>query len=286
MRTFSSLVTAVLAASSLVACGSLPVQPGTFVVGGVRPALVVPPPDFDPAEPSPLIVVLHGYMSGATGIEETFPLATGAAVVGAIIVRPEGVVDTLGRRFWNAAAACCNLFGFPVDDEAYLLGLIDEIEAQVAVSEVVLFGHSNGGFMAHRLACRYPDRFDAVITIAGALDVPPPECGVGGPPNVLLIHGTEDSVIAYEGGQLFGFPPYTGAEATAAAFAAGAGCSGFRAGEPFDFDGKVDGAETVPLEAPCPEGRRVVQWRIEGGGHEPRVGVDFAARLLRFAQGP
>ncbi len=139
--------------------------------------------------------------------------------------------------------------------------------------------------MAHRLACRYPDRFAAVITIAGALDDPPVDCDAGGPPSVLLIHGTDDAVIAYEGGQLFNFPPYTGALATAEAFASGAGCGAFVAGTPFDFDGKVDGAETVPLEATCPEGRRVVRWRIDGGGHEPRVGADFAARLLRFAEG-
>jgi polyhydroxybutyrate depolymerase len=285
MRTFRSLGTAVLAALLLSACGSDLLQPGAFLVGGARPAIVVPPPDFDPTEPAPLIVVLHGYRSNARSIEETFPLATGAAVVGALVVRPEGALDRLNQRFWNAAAACCNLTNLDVKDEDYLLGLIDEIEAQVAVSDVLLFGHSNGGFMTHRLACRHPDRFAAVITIAGALDDPPPPCGVGGPPNVLLIHGTDDSVISYDGGQLFSFPPYTGAEATATAFAAGAGCGAFVAGTPFDFDGKVEGAETVPLEADCPEGRRVVQWRIDGGGHEPRVGADFAARLLRFAEG-
>lgn len=285
MRAFRSLGTAVLTALLLSACGTALLQPGAFVVGGVRPAVVVPPPGFDPAVPTPLIVVLHGYMSSANGIEETFPLASGAAVAGALVVRPQGVTDPFGRRFWNAAAACCNLFGFDVDDEGYLLGVIDEIQAQVAVSDVLLFGHSNGGFMAHRLACRHPERFAAVITIAGALDDPPLDCGAGGPPSVLLIHGTDDPVISYDGGALFQFPPYTGAEATANAFAAAAGCGGFVAGTPFDFDGKVDGAETVPLEAACPEGRRVVRWRIDEGGHEPRVGADFAARLLRFARG-
>lgn len=290
-RTLRTLAALLATAVLLAACGSTsPWPPDAFLVGGVRPAVVVPPIGHDPAVPTPLIVVLHGYQSSALDIERTFPLASGAAVAGALVVRPEGVRDTLNRRFWNAAAACCDLFGFAPDDEAYLLALLDEIEARVAVSEVLLFGHSNGGFMAYALACRHPERFAAVVSIAGALDDPPPTaCGAGGPPNVLHIHGTRDRIVDYEGGRLvfnlLTLPPYTGAEATVEAFAAGAGCGAFAPGPRIDFDAGVEGEETLPFEADCPEGRRVALWRIDGGGHEPTVRADFAARLLRFARG-
>ncbi len=293
--TLRPLLALLALATLLAACGTTLPVPGSFVAGGLRPALVVPPPDHDPTVPSPLLVVLHGYQSSADQVERLFPLATAAEVLGVTVVRPHGAIDSLSRRFWNASAACCNLFGFPVDDVGYLTGLVDEIAEQMAVSEVLLFGHSNGGFMAYRLACDYPERFAAVVTIAGGLDTNPvPECGVDGPARVLHIHGTEDRVIRYGGGSVSDLPiprmpddipPYTGAEATIGAFAAGAGCGALVAGTPFDLDLRVDGAETVPLEASCPVGRRVALWRMVDSGHEPRPGSGFAARVLWFALG-
>jgi polyhydroxybutyrate depolymerase len=282
-------------ATLLAACRTTPEAPGSFLAGGLRPALVVPPPDHDRTVPTPLLVMLHGYQSSADQVERLFPLATAAEVLGVAVVRPEGAIDSLSRRFWNAAAACCNLYGFPVDDVGYLTRLIDEIASVMAVSEVILFGHSNGGFMAYRLACEFPGRFSAVVTVAGALDATPvPTCGVGGPARVLHIHGTEDRVIKYGGGSVSDLPiplmpndipPYTGAEATVGAFASGAGCGLLVAGTPFDLDLRVDGAETLPLEATCPEGRRVALWRMVDSGHEPRPGSGFAARVLWFALG-
>ena len=277
---------AALMAVLLAACNRFVLPPDAFVVGGEeRPAVVVPPPDHDPDVPTPLLVVLHGYRSSAERVERLFPLGSGAAVADVIVVRPEGTRDTAGLRFWNAAEACCDLLDRGVDDEAYLLGVIEEIRETVAVSEVALFGHSNGGFMAYTLACRHPESFAAVVTFAGALDDPPPDCGAGGPARVLHVHGTEDSIIRYEGGTLFQQPPYIGAEATVGIFADGAGCGALAPGTPFALAADIEGAETVPLSADCPEDRRVVLWRVEGGGHEPRVVAGFAKRVLDFAFG-
>jgi len=267
----------------LAACGSAAFPPGTLVVGGDRPVAVVRPPDHDPTVPTPLVVVLHGYNADAERMERVFPLASGAAVAGALLVAPEGTTNRFGQRFWNAAEACCNLFGSGVDDVAYLIGLIDEVEAAVNVDRVVLFGHSNGGFMAYRLACERGDRFSAVVTVAGALDDPPPTCGPS-PAALLHVHGTEDGVVAYDGGALFTRPPFTGAERTVATLAARAGCGAtLTAGVPFDFDSDVAGPETTPFAAACPEGRRVALWAVEGSAHEPKVLPNFAARLLGFA---
>ena len=275
-----------LATALLGACSRSFLPPDAFVVGGEdRPAVVLPPPDHDATEPTPLLVVLHGYMSSAAEVERLFPLGSGAAVAGVIVVRPQGTIDTARQRFWNAAEACCDLLDRGVDDEGYLLAIIDEIEAKVAVSDVAVFGFSNGGFMAYTLACNHPERFAAVVALAGALDDPPPDCGAEGPPRVLHIHGTDDPIIDYLGGALFQQPPYTGAEATVRAFADGAGCGDLVAGAPFDLDADVEGNETVPLEAACPDDRRVALWRIEGGRHEPAVPENFAARVLGFAFG-
>lgn len=273
-----------LLAALLAACGSAAFPPGTLVVGGERAVAVVRPPDHDPTVPTPLLVVLHGYATDAERLERLFPLQAGAAVKGALVVYPEGTFNRLGHRFWNATDACCDLFDSGVDDVAYLMGVIDEIEASVAVDRVVLFGHSNGAFMAYRLACEHGERFAAVVGVAGTIDDPPPACDAPSPPIVLHIHGTEDGVIQYDGGALSGRAPYLGAEATMATLAARAGCTGFPvAGAPFDLDESVTGPETTPLSAVCPEGRRAALWAIEGGEHEPDVYPTFAARVLAFA---
>lgn len=285
-RKLRLVVAGALMAALLAACNRFVLPPDAFVVGGEeRPAVVLLPPDHDTAEPTPLLMVLHGYMSSAAEVERLFPLGSGAAVANVIIVRPQGTTDTARQRFWNAAEACCDLLDRGVDDEAYLLDVITEIEDRVAVSDVAVFGFSNGGFMAYTLACNHPERFAAVVALAGALDDPPPDCGGEGPPRVLHIHGTEDPIIDYAGGALFQQPPYTGAETTVRTFADGAGCGDLVPGAPFDLDADVEGDETVPHEAACPDDRRVTLWRIEGGRHEPAVGAAFAARVLRFAFG-
>ena len=53
-----------------------------------------------------------------------------------------------------------------VDDVAYVGGLIDEALRTWPVDpkRVYIVGHSNGDFMAHRLAC---ERADVVVAIAG-----------------------------------------------------------------------------------------------------------------------
>ena len=46
-----------------------------------------------------------------------------------------------------------------MDDAGYILNLIDEarLRFNVAADRVYLFGHSNGGFMAHKMACEHAD---------------------------------------------------------------------------------------------------------------------------------
>ena len=54
-----------------------------------------------------------------------------------------------------------------VDDEQYLLEVIDEIADTVAVSGFAVFGHPMRGLMADTLSCRHFVRFAAVITVTG-----------------------------------------------------------------------------------------------------------------------
>ena len=109
-------------------------------------------------------------------------------------------------RFWNATDACCNFFGSNVDDSGYLRNLIDEIARQLNVNarRIHIMGHSNGGFMAYRMACDHADLLGSIISLAGASFEDPSRCGPSGPVHTLQIHGTADTVVLYNGGDFFG----------------------------------------------------------------------------------
>src|SRR5262249_46045605 len=88
----------------------------TAPAGGDQPVPGHVPPSYVPGTAVPLVGLLHGY--GASGdIQESYLRLTPLADQhGFLYVHPDGTIDPTGRRFWNATAACCNIFGSPVDD--------------------------------------------------------------------------------------------------------------------------------------------------------------------------
>lgn len=237
-----------------------------------------------PAQPAPLVVLLHGY--GASGIGEELYLQLGSwmEAAGFIYTLPDGTANLLGERFWNATDACCDFAGSGVDDSAYLMDLVDAVDSALGVDRHRLFfvGHSNGGFMAYRMACDHADRIAAAVSLAGATFEDPLDCAPARPVRVLQIHGTADEATLYDGGTYApGFPSYPGALATAATWAAYDGCLNVAAtAAPFDADGSVAGNETTPLryDLAC-HGGGAELWTIDGGDHLPALTDTFRARL-------
>ena len=84
-------------------------------------------------------------------------------------------------------------------------------------------GYSNGGFMAHRMACERGDMLRSIISLAGATHYDFNDCPNTGYPNVLQIHGTSDSVIFYDGGAILG-DNYPAASQTVFSWANRSGC--------------------------------------------------------------
>jgi polyhydroxybutyrate depolymerase len=150
---------------------------------------------------------------------------------------------------------------------SYLLGLLDEVEAAIPIDpdRVTILGHSNGGFMAYRLACEAPERFAGIASLAGSTFPSEASCAATEPVAVLQMHGTVDDTIAYDGVPF----AYPGAEETVARWAERAGCAGGPTdGATHDYDTAVAGAETVDVAYSGCE-RDVRLWRMEGSGHIP-----------------
>lgn len=248
-----------------------------------RPADYQLPGAYDGETPLPAVIVLHGY--GANGAAQSMYLGLPrlARTEGFYLVTPDGTTDSGGRRFWNATDACCDFAGTGVDDVAYILGLIDELEALVPVSDVYLVGHSNGGFMSYRMACEHPDRITAIASLAGSDYLGDEDCVPDGTVAVLQIHGDMDPTIEYDGATL-GAAGYPSAPAVVERWAGRNGCdtSMTSASQNLDLDTSVDGAETTVLryEAGC--SANAALWTIEGGGHIPPLSSDFAPAVYAW----
>ncbi|MBK6517796.1 MAG: hypothetical protein IPG04_27680 [Polyangiaceae bacterium] len=258
---------------------------GDFVAGGERPVTVQVPDGYDPEVPAPLMILLHGYSATGAIQEAYFGLGPIANEQGVVYANPDGTVDATGENFWNATEACCDFGGTDVDDSAYLLGLVDEIASKVNVDpkRVYLIGHSNGGFMSHRMACDHAGRVAAIVSLAGATFVDPFDCGASEPVSVLQIHGDADETILYEGGTTT--QPYPSAAETVAFWAGRAGCDGEPVIDPvtLDLDGDVPGAETTVADfSGCDAGVDVSLWTLVGGAHVPAVTPAFSEGVVAW----
>ena len=273
----------------LAACSGPPAPAGAPPIGGDRPVQVRTPPGL--GAPAPLLLMLHGY--GGTGDREDGYSGFGdaATAAGMIFALPEGTQDDQRWTYWNASDACCGKADPKADDSAYLSGVIGEIAARYPVDpkRVYVFGFSNGGFMAHRLACEHAGLIAGIGSAAGA---GVPGCAASGPVTVLQIHGDADATILYNGGTFDA--EYPGAVQTVKDWAARNGCGGTPVtGRPRDLaisvdaenlgSARLDGAESTTAAYPgCPPGGAVELWTIAGGDHAPGLSATYAAQVVEF----
>jgi polyhydroxybutyrate depolymerase len=241
-------------------------------LGGERSVIPYVPASYCHGRKAPLVIVLHGYGAGGLAQETVvFQFRPLAEELGFVYLYPDGTPDASRLKFWNATDACCNFGGIEVDDVAYLEGLIDEASERFSIDpkRVYFVGHSNGGFMSHRMACDRAGRVAAIASLAGSTFEDTARCQPSEPVAMLQIHGDADSTIPYAGGDLAG-ARFPGAEEIAARWRATNGCTETTArAEARDYDAAVAGAETAP--SAWTEGCHapVELWRMQQVGHIP-----------------
>ena len=256
-----------------------------FVVGGDRPVTVRVPANYDAAVPAPLLIVLHGYGSFGAETADYLGLDPYAEANGVLTAYPEGTPDPGGLQHWNATRDDTAASG--VDDADYLSGLVAEVAdtANVDPDRVFAMGHSNGAFMAYRMACDHADVFSAAVSLAGATLETADECQAAGPIAVLEIHGDHDDVVLYGGGTLGTGNAYPSVVDTASLWLDANGCEPdmLDAAEPLDLDRVLPGPETVvQASTGCDQGGHVEVWTIVGGGHIPDLSPSFPEEVIGF----
>ena len=277
-----------LAALALFVCfASSPViaqVTDTVDVGRGDVSVYVPTAAVD-GTPVPLAVILHGFTGSGAGIEEYWEMEDQAELDGFILAYPDGSQNGLGLRFWNATPACCGI-GSGVDDSTYLYDLIAEIRLTYDIDPRRIFvsGHSNGGFMSHRMACDHSDTIAAIASLAGATYPDSTDCEAEYPVHVLQVHGTDDGVISYDGGSILG-NAYPSALETVELWAELNGCAlETEDGGTLDLDVSLVGDDTTITRyvSDCDTGGSAELWEIDGGAHSPLFGAEWAPSLVEF----
>ena len=287
---------ALLLLPCLAACGSTPHAPATpsgspgptvTVNLGDRPFKLHVPKRYDRATRMPLVVLLHGYSSSADTAEGYLHLTAESERRGFLYAMPDGTKDPRGNRFWNATEACCDFSGTGVDDSGYLHRLLDAVKASYSVDagRVYFIGHSNGGFMAYRMACEHAVEVTAIVSLAGAAPDDPARCTPGRPVSVLQIHGTADRTIYFEGGTNNG-QPYPSAAGSLALWRRLDGCADrpTTSAAPMDLESGLAGPETTVTTylTGCRADTRVELWSIADGGHVPSLTTTFTPAVVDF----
>ena len=147
----------------------------------------------------PLVFVCHGYGGKAEGY---FPaMIQSARNHGYVLCYPQGLKDPgKGRTGWNVGYPSQQ--GWKQDDVAFILALQRKLQREYKLnkSNTVFSGMSNGGEMCYLLAYTHPERFAAIVSLAGLTmewiyrDIKP-----RGPVPFIEIHGTADKTSHWEG---------------------------------------------------------------------------------------
>ena len=243
------------------------------------------PSSYDPRLPTPLVIMLHPLPYADTLGESYLRLTPLSDLHGFLYAIPEGTRDDNDDPFWNATDACCDFDGVDPDDSRYLKRLIATIKRRCNVDprRIYLFGYSNGGFMAYRMACDHARSISAIASLGGGTFYRKEDCKPQAPVHVLQIHGTFDDVVSYGGGSRMG-ARYPGAVQTVETWASYNQCSMLPREVPgaLNLDRSLAGKETsiTRYSEGCRPGSSVELWTIEGASHVPRLSDQFSELVV------
>lgn len=171
---------------------------GKIVIQGeTRRFLLYVPRSYDPSQPVPLVVTIHGYAQWPAHQAQISHWNSMAEKEGFIVVYPAGTGFPL---HWRTS-------GRPDDpdsarDVQFLESLIEKLEEDFNIDprRIYVNGLSNGAGMTYLLSCRLGEKIAAIGGVSGAYLVQEENCQTGRRMPMVVFHGTADEIVPYEGG--------------------------------------------------------------------------------------
>ncbi len=162
------------------------------------------PPDFSETDAAPLVLALHGGGGQGLKFDESTAgtLIPAAEARGIVLVFPDGIDKQWcdGRTEHLSEGRDCTA----IDDVAFIAAIIEQMEQAYGIDprRVYATGISNGGFMSIRLALDLTDRIAAVAPVAAQLSVALAEQTPPLPISIMIMNGTEDPIVPFDGGEV------------------------------------------------------------------------------------
>jgi polyhydroxybutyrate depolymerase len=255
----------------------------TLEVGGRQRTYWLHLPTPLPKGKLPVVLVFHGGTGTGKGLEKLTKFSQLADREGFIAVYPDGI----GKN-WNDGRV--GDFSVPlkekIDDVGFITALLDALAKQHAIDPKRIYatGISNGGIFSHYLGARLSSRIAAIAPIVGGMADPfYREFKPAEPVAVLILQGTADPMVPYDGGWITNKKrgKIIGTDETIKLWIKHNGCE--RKPEVADLPDKdPDDGCTVKryTYGKGKNGTEVVLFRIEGGGHTWPGGLQYAPKKL------
>jgi polyhydroxybutyrate depolymerase len=238
---------------------------------------IILPSDFSTEEPSPLVIALHGGGGQGSQFDQGATQGTLTAAAderGVVLVFPEGVDKQWcdGRFAQLDIERQCDT----VDDVAFISEIIDDMIQNYGIdpTRVYATGISNGGFMSVRLAIDLSEKIAAVAPVAAQLSVALEGKSPQLPIPIMIINGTEDPLVPFDGGDVRLFES---GRSRGEVLSTAVTIEHFRQHNNCDStpqlvdlpDTDPDDGTTVTVETytGCDDGAEVILVKVIGGGH-------------------
>jgi polyhydroxybutyrate depolymerase len=222
------------------------------------------PSNYEASNSLPLLIALHGRLGTGKKMIKQTGFNRIAEREGFIVVYPEGF-----KRGWADGRGVTHADKRGLDDVAFIDRLIKVFQEKFSIdpTRTYIAGHSNGGFMAQRLAIERSHQFVAIAVVAASLsEWLASRFTPSRPMSILFINGTADPVTPYVGGRQPGGARVLPVEDTVKIWVGFNGCKEPPEGQ--EIDG-LDHSSVVSVFAygSCQEHSQVKLYKIEGGGH-------------------
>lgn len=245
---------------------------------------LIVPSGYDPSQPAPLVLALHG--GGGNGLQMCTleggvqELAEGE---GFLVACPDAV-----ENHWNDGRANQRYRSQAedIDDVGFLMALVDRLSGEYNLDPLQIYvtGASNGGMMTHRMACEASDTFAAAaIVIASKPSLT--DCSPARPISILIMNGTEDPLMPYEGGDVHFYGRKLGlvlsTDDTVGMWVGFNDCELPPQSELLpDLDPQDGTRIRLDVYPNCAAGTEVRLYSVQGGGHTWPGGVQYVPRFV------
>lgn len=262
-----------LGLTSALACAPAGAELRTVTVGALEREYRLHVPAGLPDTAVPLVFVFHGGGGTAGGTARLTGFDDVADREKFLVVYPQGV-----GRGWNDGreTGVSQAHRDGVDDLAFFDALLARIseDQRVDPKRVFATGISNGGIFSHYLAANRAEKVAAIAPVVGGLAVPFNErFKPAGPVSVLVIQGTADPLVPYEGGNVGGRAgrdrgKIISTDEAIRLWALANGCAAEPEITPLPDRDPADECRTEQRRwKGGRDGTEVVLWRVGNGGH-------------------